>query len=114
MVHLLAVELVMDIAARMKQLRGEDIVLRLGFLKAEDVWLLLVQEAFYDMRAGADGIDVPGSDLELGHGEFCSALSRRVKEGLSMGVPRTLMERPLLRGLGARADQAFVTQGDRR
>ena len=36
------------------------------------------------------------------------------KEGLFVSVPRTDTKRPLLRGHGARADQAFVTQGDRR
>ena len=36
------------------------------------------------------------------------------KEGLLLFVPRTKSKRPLLRGHGARADQAFVTQGNRR
>ena len=48
MVHLLAVELVMDVAARMEQVGREDMILRLGFLQAEDVRLLLVEEAFDD------------------------------------------------------------------
>ncbi len=45
MVHLLAVELVMDVAAGVEQLGREDMVLRLGFLQAEDVGLLLVEQA---------------------------------------------------------------------
>ena len=52
MVHLLAVELVMDVAERVEQLGGEDIVLRLGLLQAEDVGLLLVEEALDDARRG--------------------------------------------------------------
>ena len=52
MVHLLAVELVMDIAARVEQLGREDIVLRLGLLQAEDVGLLLVEQPLDDARRG--------------------------------------------------------------
>ena len=68
MVHLLAVR-VRDGRSRANgTARREDMVLRLGLLQAEDVGLLLVEEALDDRRAGADRIDVPGSDLELGHG----------------------------------------------
>ena len=52
MVHLLAVELVMDIAARVEQLGGEDMVLRLGLLQAEDVGLLLVEQPLDDRQRG--------------------------------------------------------------
>ena len=38
----------------------------------------------------------------------------QAKEGLLVLVWGTNTKRPLLRGRGARADQAFVTQGDRR
>ena len=52
MVHLLAIELVMDIAARMEQVGREDMILRLGFLQAEDVGLLLVEQPFDDAARG--------------------------------------------------------------
>ena len=81
MMHLLAVELVMDIAARMEQLGREHMVLGLGFLQAKYVGLLFIEQPFDDLRSGADRIDIPGSDFELGHVKFCSALSGRVKKG---------------------------------
>jgi hypothetical protein len=68
MVHLLPVELVMDVAARVEQRGGEHDVLRLGFLQAEDVGLLLVEQPPDEVGAGAHRIDVPRGDLELGHG----------------------------------------------
>ena len=34
----------------------------LGFLKAEDIGRFLAQELLDDVDAGADAIDVPGSD----------------------------------------------------
>ena len=107
MVHFLAIELVMDVAARMKQVCREDIILRLGFLEAQDVRLFLVEKTFDDGHAGADRINVPGGDFKLGHGKFCSALLGGVKEGLLAAVPHTGTKRPLLRGHGARADQAL-------
>src|SRR6185369_12417088 len=97
MMHFLAIELVMDIAARMEQVGRENMVLRLGLLQAEDVRLFLVEQPLDDMRTGADRVYIPRSDLERGHGLSCSALSSGVKEDLSVCVPRTHTERPLLR-----------------
>ena len=113
MMHLLAVELVMDKAARVKQFGREHMVLGLGLLQAEDVGLFLVEQPFDDLRAGTDRIDVPGSDLECGHERGMACYGNRT-EGLLAACPRQATKRPLLRGHGARADQAFVTQGDRR
>jgi len=60
--------------------------------------------------ARADRVDVPGCDLELGHGSRCShALSALRAADCRLPIP--IRKRPPLRGHGARADQAFVTQG---
>jgi len=106
-VHLLAVEFVVDVAAAGEQFCREHRIHRLGFLEAQQVRLLVVEEARDDPGPGADRIDVPAGDLEGGQGTlfglgFASALA---------GDALLAKKRPLLRGHGARADQAFVTQG---
>src|SRR5687767_12022912 len=66
-VHFLAIELMMDISARVEKLRREDKVLGLGLLEAEYVGLLLVEQALDDRDPGSNRVDVPGGDLERGH-----------------------------------------------
>jgi hypothetical protein len=79
---------------------GKVAVDDLGFLEAKDVGPLLDEELLDDVEAGTDGIDVPGSNGERGlHGwdvAMAPSLSRTQD-----------MERPPLRGRGARANQAF-------
>jgi hypothetical protein len=91
----------MLVALASKQIGGKYIVGDLGFLEAKNVRLLLAEQAFDDAEPGSDRVHVPGCDLDgLGH---ASRLARSVLEA---------KKRPPLRGHGARADQAFVTQGD--
>jgi hypothetical protein len=63
MVHFLPVKLVVDVAMPAKKFGWEDIVLRLGFLKTQDIGLFLDQEPLNDRRAGAHRVDIPGSDF---------------------------------------------------
>ena len=69
MVHALAAEGLVDVAEAAEH-RGREIrVADLGLLQAQDVGRFLAQEFLDDLDPGADGIDVPGRDLEaLGHG----------------------------------------------
>ena len=125
MMHLLAIKLVMDIAARMEEAGWKYIVLRLGLLKAEDVGLFLVKEAFDDGRAGAHGVDVPGSDLERGHG-LSTAYHECRTDGLLAACPRQATkggpfhaclgdkhEKALAPGAWSKGRPSVVTQGDR-
>ena len=102
MVHLLPLERAMHVALIVEQIGREDVVGNLGFLKTQDVRLLLAQqELLDDAEPRSDRVHVPGCDLDaLAHG---TRLATSVCDA---------KERPPLRGHGARADQAFVTQGD--
>src|SRR3546814_2220147 len=64
MMKRLAVDDVEIIAELTEEARREVIVYDLGFLKAEDVGLLLAQEALDKLKPEADGVDVPGGDLD--------------------------------------------------
>ena len=97
-VHPLAVQRMMNIAARGEEVGRKHLVFGLGLLKAENVGLLLVEESADDRHTGPDGVDVPAGDLEFAH-----------HPPLASPCPET--QRPPLRGHGARADQAFVTRG---
>ncbi len=105
MMHFLPIEFVVNIAARMEQRGGKDDVLRLGFLQAENVGLLLVEQALDDAGARAHRIDVPGNDLEHGHVVVQACKDSR-QQRLLPASPRQATKRPPLRGHGARADQA--------
>ncbi len=67
-VHLLAIELVVNVAARVEQVGRKDDIERLGLLQAEDVGLLIVEQPRDDGGARAHRIDVPRGNLEFGHG----------------------------------------------
>ena len=65
MVHPLPVELAMDVAVTLEQIGREDGVENLGFLEAQDVGLLLGDQALDKPGARAHRVDVPGRDLQL-------------------------------------------------
>src|SRR3546814_20735378 len=60
--HALAVGDDMRIAQPFEHGLGKQTAFDLGFLKAQDVGRLLAQEFLDDADAGADAVDVPGSD----------------------------------------------------
>ena len=64
MVHPLAVQLLVGVAVPLEQRGREDAVEHLGFLQAQDVGLLLGDQPLDERDAGADRVDVPGSDLQ--------------------------------------------------
>ena len=100
MVHLLAVELLVDIAVLAEQLGREDLVERLGFLQAQHVGLLLGQQALDQLGAGADRVDVPRCDLD------------RSAHGLAPSPRRApRKEMALAPGAWSEGRLAFVTQG---
>ncbi len=101
MVHPLALERRMDVAVTPEQLGGKDRVDCLGFLEAEDVGLLLGDQALDEAEARAHRIDVPRGDFQpLAH-----------VPPLNPSRPRS--KRPPLRGRGARADRALSRKGFR-
>jgi hypothetical protein len=76
-VHLLAVQHLMDVAQVPKCLCRKDIVQSLGFLKTEDVGRFLAEELLDDTDAEPDRIDVPGSDFQrVVHQVRCSDANR--------------------------------------
>jgi hypothetical protein len=54
MMHALPVELTMPIAVPVKQIEREDAVEHLGFLKAQDIRLLLDDQPFDERGPGTD------------------------------------------------------------
>ena len=73
MVHRLAVKLLEIIAELAEGAFGKVVVDDLGFLKAQDVGLLLGQEPLHRGQPEADRVDVPRSDFERGsHGQGSS------------------------------------------
>jgi hypothetical protein len=67
--HALAADDLVDVAELAEHARREVAVADLGLLQAQDVRRFLAQELLDDVEPGADGIDVPGRDLEAcGHG----------------------------------------------
>ena len=64
MVHPLAVQLLVDVAVAVNSSAGKTSSLRLGLLQAQDVRLLLGDQALDQRGAGADRVDVPRGDLE--------------------------------------------------
>ena len=70
--HPLPGQLLVDIAHLPEKVGREALVLGLRLLEAEDVRCFLAQQALDDADARTDGIDVPGSDLEIGHGSSLS------------------------------------------
>ena len=68
MMHPLPVEHDMRIAQRLERSAGEGAVDDLRFLKAQNIGLLLAQEALDNLDTEADGIDIPRNNAEaLGH-----------------------------------------------
>jgi hypothetical protein len=63
-VHALSVERVMDVTVAVKELGREDAVEHLGFLEAEDVRLLLEDQALDKRGPRAHRVDIPRSDLQ--------------------------------------------------
>ena len=57
----------MDVAALRQGSQRKGLVHRLGFLKADDVGALLIDQAEQEVQPEADGIDVPGGDA---HGSY--------------------------------------------
>ena len=103
-----------DVAEASEQLGREDLVVGLGLLKAQHVGLLLGQEAFDDPGAGSHRIDVPAGDLDLGHARSLSQWRKRRRGwSLSSATAASSRKGPRSGGIGARANLAFVTQGDR-
>ena len=99
MVHALAVQRVVDVAMAAEKLGREDAVEHLRLLEAENVRLLLGDQTLDQPGARAHRVDVPRSDLQPFAHE------------VPLTLPQPTRKRPPLRGRGARADQAFVTQG---
>ena len=67
-VHLLALQRAMHVALLAEQVGREEVVGRLGFLQAEDIGLLLAEQALDDADPRTDRVHVPGGDLDgLGH-----------------------------------------------
>ena len=64
MMHALAVELLMLVAKAMEEIGGEDVVIGLGFLQAQDVGLVLGDQASDQRGPGPHRVDVPRSDLQ--------------------------------------------------
>ena len=62
--HALAVERVVDVAVAVEEVGREDGVEHLGFLEAENVRLLLGDQALDQRDARAHRVDVPRSDLQ--------------------------------------------------
>ena len=98
MMHPLAVELPVDIAKTVEQVGREDAVEHLGFLKAQDVRLLLGDQAFDERGARAHRVDVPRSDLDV-----CS------RSPLSLFAPAE--KKAPAPGAWSEGRLAFVTQG---
>ena len=63
-VHPLAVELPVDVAVTVEQVGRKDVVEHLGFLKAQDVGLLLGDQSLDERRARPHRVDVPRSDFQ--------------------------------------------------
>src|SRR4051794_33740236 len=97
--HALAVQCVMDIAVLPEKIGGKDAVQHLGFLKAEDIRLLLSEQALDQPGPGADRVDVPGCDLQPS--AHVSRLARRAaneKGPRSGGMERGPTERVSRKG----------------
>ena len=68
MVHPLAFELLVYVSMLPEEVGGKDIIGCFGFLQAEDVGLLLLEQPLHDRQPGAYRIDIPGTDLQTAHG----------------------------------------------
>src|SRR5690348_8867281 len=64
MMYTLAVQLAVDVAVAVEQIEREDAVEHHGFLQAQDVGLLLTDQALDERNARANRVDVPRSDLQ--------------------------------------------------
>ncbi len=64
MMHPLAAKRRVDIALAAEKVGGEDIVRGLGFLKAQDVRLMLLEQPLDDRNPGPDRVDIPGGDRD--------------------------------------------------
>ncbi len=83
--HALTIELPMHIAMTIEQVSGEDIVEHLRLLKAQDVRLLLCDQALDKRGARAHRVDVPRSDLDTFAHVPRLACSPRQKKGPRSG-----------------------------
>src|SRR5206468_9519481 len=89
MVHALAVELDMRIAVALEGIGWEDAVEHLGFLQAENVRLLLLDQALDQPDARAHRIDVPRCNLQpLCHFRRLAPTPRQTKGPRSGGMER--------------------------
>ncbi len=104
--HALAVKHDMLIAERAERIEGEVVVDDLGFLEAQDVGRGFLQKLLDDGDPEADRVDVPGDDFHA-----CDVAPRGGGDKDRAAACRST-KRPPLRGRGARADSAFVTQAD--
>ncbi len=64
-IALLPVDRVVGVPQLMERPGGEEAVLDLGFLQAQDVRLVLPEEAGHLVDPQADGVDVPSGDLHF-------------------------------------------------
>ena len=90
MMHPLTVQMPVYVTMTVEQLEREDRVEHLSFLEAQDVRLMLSDEALDQPRASSHRVDVPGCNFQP-----CSHEARLPS--------RDIRKRPPLRGLGARA-----------
>jgi len=67
-VHPLAFQLLVRVSMLAEEVGGEDIIRRLGFLQAENIGPLLLEQPLHDRQPGAYRIDIPGADFQTAHG----------------------------------------------
>ena len=70
MVHALARKIEVAEAQRLHRRAREAVVLALGFLKAQDIDVMILNQLLDQVRAGADAVDVPRSDAKRHGGDI--------------------------------------------
>lgn len=78
-VHTLPVELLMPVSVLREEIGRENAIEHLRFLEAQDIRLLFCNEALNEVGARTNGVDIPGDDLELGHGRRCKHARRALR-----------------------------------